>query len=351
MGDELPQRDLEAEWLEQFWADQNAAQADKRFAGHGALQLARAALANGAAFNFRGEVEWDCAGDCVSPRELFHAEVAHDLLSHLRRENAARKAARALLSAVDGIDLSELKVNVKPRPIGVKVSLHVRCRECEHCLRARGRMWAWRAVSEWETSERTWLGTLTLRPTAHDHFRLLAQRRGDVRANDFDALGSDAQLQARNREIASELTLFLKRVRKNSGSQFRYLLVMEAHKSGLPHYHVLINQQPGQPPIAYDVLRHAWRAGFSKFNLVLDKRAAIYACKYLSKSALARVRASRDYGNPERLISVPVLPNPVRTHSKAPKGRESGPTNERPVFSPTSEVVERDDLCSDLRRP
>jgi len=46
------------------------------------------------------------------------------------------------------------------------------------------------------------------------------------------------------------------------------------------------------------VLRRQWTLGFSKFNLVDEKdpRAAHYVCKYLSKTAEARVRASLQYG-------------------------------------------------------
>lgn len=298
MGDEIPQRDASLDWLDAFWNERNAVKADANFTGSRAMQLARKALVSGGQLLDRGEVEWDCSGNCMQSRTLFQAEVAIDLLSHLKREAAARRAARAVAEAL-GADVGpdDIKVRVKPRPIGMKVSVHVRCRECRNCLEMRARMWSWRAVSEWEASERTWFGTLTLRPAAHDRYRLLAQRAGDVRANDFDLLTMDEQLLARHRQIGSELTLFLKRVRKNSGAQkLRYLLVMEAHKSGLPHYHLLVHQAPGDASISYDSLRNAWNAGFSKWNLVHGKRAAIYCCKYLAKSSLARVRASLNYG-------------------------------------------------------
>lgn len=103
------------------------------------------------------------------------------------------------------------------------------------------------------------------------------------------------QFQYRHWAICPELTKYLKRVRKESGVKLRYLLVAEAHKSGAPHYHLLIHEA-GLAPVRHAVLSRQWKLGFSKYNLVKDNRAAFYVTKYLAKSALARVRASQGYG-------------------------------------------------------
>jgi hypothetical protein len=110
---------------------------------------------------------------------------------------------------------------------------------------------------------------------------------------------SDSELfKAIVQEASPDITNWLKRIRKNSGATLRYLLVCEAHKSGLPHWHVLIHEYQGK--VVKAKLEAAWRNGFSHFRLVptTDIRTAWYVTKYLSKSALARVRASQHYGLP-----------------------------------------------------
>ena len=48
-------------------------------------------------------------------------------------------------------------------------------------------------------------------------------------------------------ECARSVTLWLKRLRRSrSAGSVRYLLVAEAHKSGQPHFHVLLHEY-GQP--------------------------------------------------------------------------------------------------------
>ena len=93
-----------------------------------------------------------------------------------------------------------------------------------------------------------------------------------------------------------DVTKWLKRVRKESGAKLRYILVAEAHKSGLPHYHMLVHEQVGGGQVGERTLRKQWAMGFSKWNLVTDKAPARYVCKYLTKAAAARVRASLNYG-------------------------------------------------------
>jgi hypothetical protein len=117
---------------------------------------------------------------------------------------------------------------------------------------------------------------------------------------DFERLPPAEQFSLRHTEISRELTKYLKRVRKESGAKFRFLLVAEAHKSGLPHYHLLLHEHDQFRPVRKSVLEAQWKAyGFSKWRLIEDERAARYVCKYLSKDAIARVRASIRYGSTE----------------------------------------------------
>ena len=127
----------------------------------------------------------------------------------------------------------------------------------------------------------------------------VARQRLVDRAVDFDALSNDKQFQARHQAIGPELTKFLKRVRKESAAMLRYCLVAEAHKSGLPHYHLVVHETGGEP-VRHKTLQGQWKLGYSNWKLVDindSGKTAAYVAKYLSKSALARVRASKHYGH------------------------------------------------------
>lgn len=272
---------------------------ERRFSGSSALSLSVKALLSGGVVDRPGLVEWDCSGDCRSPVVFFTHEIAEDFFGAVKRAAAARRVARDLVLSLKrhGIDkhIDDVVVRVKRHDVALRLSLTVRCRRCERCLDQRRRLWTWRAVEECEHANRSWFGTLTLRPDAHDYFRRVAQRDGDVRQHAWEELSDDEKFLARHRAIGGELTRWLKRVRKNSGAVFRYLLVAEAHVSGLPHYHFLLHEVSDKS-VKYDVMKSAWRAGFVKINLISDKRSASYVCKYLGKSLLARVRASQAYG-------------------------------------------------------
>lgn len=177
------------------------------------------------------------------------------------------------------------------------VDMSVRCRKCAACLKARGRIWRRRAEAEIAASPRTWFGTLTLTPQAHHHFISIARARAARGGADFDTFPQEERGRREHREIGDEITRYLKRVRKNSGAGLRYLLVMEWHKTLLPHYHLLVHETESGSGLRYRHLTEAWSLGFSMWKLVNgDPRAAGYVCKYLTKSALARVRASKRYG-------------------------------------------------------
>lgn len=179
------------------------------------------------------------------------------------------------------------------RPI--MLDMEVRCRECQNCLKARAAHWRLRATTEIRSAERTWFGSLTLNPT--QHHRVLSACRAEAARNgdDFDKFPPSVQFAARHKCISREITLFLKRIRKESGASIRLLCVAEAHKSGLPHYHMLVHE--GSSVICpHRVLKKQWRVGFSQWKLVRNPRAAVYVTKYLGKSMMARVRASLDYG-------------------------------------------------------
>ncbi|UOF79011.1 replication associated protein [Microviridae sp.] len=171
----------------------------------------------------------------------------------------------------------------------------VRCRRCDACLRHRGFVWAKRAQTEMRTAHRTWFVTLTLSPDRQTWSALsaraaLAKAVADVTPQNLFIRQAAA--------VEPEVQRWLKRVRKNSGARLRYLQVCEAHKSGVPHWHLLVHEN-GQDRVTERNLRLAWRYGFSQAKLVRhdDDKAAWYVCKYAAKAALVKIRASQKYGD------------------------------------------------------
>lgn len=213
----------------------------------------------------------------------------------------------------------------------------VRCRRCRECLRARAKLWTARAVDEIAASERTWFVTLTLSPDAQFHYRCVADRAAQVGGSRWHSLSADEQFKDRVKAINPELTRFIKRVRKNSGASLRYLLVSEAHKSGDPHFHMLLHEHGGTA--TKRVIEQAWRLGFSKPKLVdNDPKAAVYVCKYLTKSVLARLRSSARYGTAgprlatERLLGSDALRR-LAGEPDHPQRKEKTPVKRENIFS------------------
>lgn len=160
----------------------------------------------------------------------------------------------------------------EPQAGPIPVELEARCRKCSGCLAHRRRLWTARAVDEIIAGKRSWFGTLTINP----HWRFVGKvatqstllRRGVL----WDALDTDEQFSELVAFHNKEITKFLKRVRQQSGQPLRYLLVSERHKTGDPHFHLLLHEPKGE--IRKALLEKQWRYGFSHWRLVdRDTRA------------------------------------------------------------------------------
>lgn len=211
-----------------------------------------------------GKRRWNYHGDCSQPQEMRLAGRPDKLLVAL------------------GIEKDEAFIGYA----------HVRCRKCDNCLEHRRRLWTARAIAELQCSDRTWFGTLTAGP----EYRVRAKYQAMLAVGDGWSQLSDME---RFKEVANvmnkDVTLYLKRLRKNAKASFRYLLVIEAHKDGFPHFHMLLHEVG--TPVRKRVLDEAWKLGFSKWKLCdRDPKTSGYVCKYLAKSALTRIRASQKYG-------------------------------------------------------
>lgn len=241
-------------------------------------------------------------GDCSSPIDRALRGVGSIVLSNL-----------AQLAANDNWDyLGRYGYTWVPgkepdfRPPKTRtITVRVRCRKCPECLRHKRRLWTARGIDEVRTSMRTWFGTLTVSPERRFQAKLMADKREALRGN--GSLSSLTSVE-RTRAIASvlnpEVTRWLKRVRKQSGANLRYLLVCEPHKDGFPHFHLLLHER-GQP-VTKRVLESQWTYGHSHWRLVPTGEVAQvgYVCKYITKSAQTRIRASRHYGQPQAVNGV-----------------------------------------------
>lgn len=147
---------------------------------------------------------------------------------------------------------------------------------------------------------RTWFGTLTLKPEAQAWALDLARQEwmlehGSAVVPDWwDDPSCDLRFSLQRAVLVRECQLYWKRLRK-AGAQFKYCLVFERHKSGLPHMHFLLHEESEH--ITKATLQKQWHLGFTQVKLVDGdpRKAAYYVAKYLSKSNQSRQIASTRY--------------------------------------------------------
>lgn len=179
--------------------------------------------------------------------------------------------------------------------------LSVRCRKCTECRQAKSRLWAARAFSELKVHQRTWFCTMTVAPAVRF---VMASKVSSRIKESLTHMHATEQNRLLFQELSTEVTKWIKRIRKNSGARFRYLLAMEPHADGFPHVHALIHQVAGS--VTQRDIRDAWNLGtITEAKLVdeSDKRVPWYVCKYISKHSQTRVRASLRYGQVEDFIA------------------------------------------------
>jgi len=186
------------------------------------------------------------------------------------------------------------------------VDMAVPCRKCPGCRRAKQREWTARAIAELRRSARTWFVTFTFAP----HNQAAMAYRARIASPSWNLLSDSEQFHRVHLEAAREVTLFLKRLKKARNDELRrakdkrrvklrYFYVVEPHKSGLPHYHMLLhecwNGSPEWVEVTKRQIQAQWILGYSSAMLATKSRA-YYVCKYIAKDAQCRVRASLRYG-------------------------------------------------------
>lgn len=179
--------------------------------------------------------------------------------------------------------------------------------------------WGARAVSEFQRAPVTWLVTLTLSAESNAYFLarmhapLIVRGKTVREARPLAEASEDQRFRWHAQEVGFEITSYLKRLREAKGP-LRYLCVTEAHKSGYPHFHLLIHERcPGvlvsadeYKPLKdgkigvhdFAFVRTQWESlwGFARYEKCRDENSAYYVCKYVSKEMAGRVRASQKYG-------------------------------------------------------
>lgn len=258
------------------------------------IVMATRALNAGGERKSLAHVEWDVSNGCHNPfMRILTAREDRPWRAKIRTERRGNTTYYRDHD-IDGVTLRRELEAIGPNQF-FRLSIWTPCRKCSHCLKRRGQAWYFKAKDEIAAAPRTWFGTLTFAP---DKLYLVeAQARHELYKRRIPSADiTPARLFAQLAKVTGrEVTKFLKRVRKNSSAKIRYLVVIEKHKSGAPHFHILVHEV--DEPVRYRVLSAAWQSGFSQFNLVDGAKAAAYVSKYLSKSMLARVRASHGYGN------------------------------------------------------
>lgn len=188
-----------------------------------------------------------------------------------------------------------------PENLPYWLEMQVGCRVCPPCLARRRALWAARALQEVRVHPRTWFVTLTCKPEVHYLHLEMARAYASRSGVEFSTLSDRQRFARRVNVLGHQLTKCVKRWRKNSCADLRYLFVFEAHKSGDPHIHGLVHEVNFTRHITKRELQGSWESlGFSLCKLVNREHngaAAGYVCKYLAKDMRTRVRASIGYGS------------------------------------------------------
>lgn len=206
---------------------------------------------------------------------------------------------------------------------GRTLSMQVRCRRCDACLKERRWMWTERAAKEWRQSNRTWFVTVTLRPEEHYKLQARVRLRLAAQGGDLDRMEPRDKLNEVLKDYKNEMRLYVNRLRIGLRTRgwdtisFRYLWVPEPHKSGAIHFHMLLHEVSDVQPIRKDRIEGLWNYGFVSAKLVKSENAARYVTKYLGKHHFeGRIAVSKHYGQRELEVNtdepVPVFPGHVQ---------------------------------------
>lgn len=234
------------------------------------------------------KLEWDISNGCGQPHIVnLVSDLTDRSIMASRPHQHIERFEDGTFTVKSSMKVVKIRKDILDNSIKQPyyIDLVTPCRtKCEVCRQHRAKVWAQRAYHETAYSSRTWFMTLTCSPHQRVRAHILArQKYGNETFNSISKI------------VMSWFTLYLKRVRKQSGVKFRYLLAVEPHKDGFPHLHVLIHER-GQE-IRKRLLEAQWRSiGITSCELVQNGKASAYVTKYIAKQFEARIRASLKYG-------------------------------------------------------
>jgi len=244
------------------------------------MRMCARALDQGAQLVSAIRIRHDVFGDCIDPRSVVHF-------------------GRPEPPALDRM------VTISPgkrKPL--ELEFRVRCNKCKPCSRRLQNMWRHRAVGEVIVANfekrRTWFATLTCSPAYLYRAKAVCEEEAVRTSTTLDGMSAEQQFHKLDSVIYRDIQRWFKRLRFGrrgaKAAQFIYLCVTEAHRSGEPHYHLLITETNPDNPLLKAAFRSGlWPGGYAAFKLVSSPSAAGYVVKYLRKQG-GRVRASKDYG-------------------------------------------------------
>ncbi len=139
----------------------------------------------------------------------------------------------------------------------------------------------------------------------HRLLRLVAANFGDANGRFITLTYAEnfQDVEAANRHFNT----FIKRLRKEYGSEFRYVVTIEFQKRGAVHYHMLTDM----PYIKDTELRRIWGHGFVKVKEVKNsKHAAVYVGKYMGKGTVdKRLTGKKNFWASRNMTYPKVLTN------------------------------------------
>lgn len=217
----------------------------------------------------------------------------------------------------------------------IYIDIGTRCRRCAACLKNRMLSWRYRAKRETMRAARNWWGTLTFAPSQRYRIEVEARRYAASRSVAWETLSDEERFSRIVAFSLKEVTKYLKRVRKAAKASFRYVLVTERHKSGDPHFHLIVHETELHP-ITHKILSGQWNGknfslGFEKWRLIPfgdEERHVGYVTDYISKALASKVRASQRYGELELEATVGALQRSFMTLYEQSQRREKRMTGE-----------------------
>lgn len=225
-------------------------------------------------------------------------DVRHQVIARLVAEGATKVGSVHVVPRVPycdapvGLELtgrrqdrSDLRFDVYDPESGGGVDaavMLVPCRKCAKCRVVRGLQWRERMMFETIASPSTWFVTWTLSTPARTQLLETALQR-------YGSTAPDALCSVVREWHQSAMKRLRQRVFQKG--RLRFAAVVEHHKDGYPHIHMLVHGV-----FTYRDLKGSWGKGFEDIRRV-DEYASNYLTKYVMKEG-GVIWASKHYGKP-----------------------------------------------------